>query len=128
MSAHGKIKAELLALALAEGSTVKKWCTDNDVPIRTGYYWASKPAFKARVARHLGERVKQTMARLTQGGPTAAAALWVIAGNSASKDSDRIAAARAIIASMIDVATFAELNDRVAALEEASAVKGKGKR
>jgi hypothetical protein len=119
MPATPESQIELLALAIATGSTVRRWAATHGVAERTAYAWAARPECKARVAELRAALIDRAVGRLARGAGKAVKALEAIIGpSSAAPDAVRVAAAKAILASLIDVRTHAELERRIDEMEK----------
>jgi len=106
-----------LALAVAHGASVAKWAEANNVARSTAYRWADEPEVKACVnairRRGLDRAVGQFSRRVTW-----AARGIVQLADTASSESVKLAALRAIYSEMITASRFGGLEDRVTELEE----------
>ena len=107
-----------LALALATGRTVKAWATAHDVPGRTAYSWARSPEVKKRVRRIRRRALDRAVGRLSRHAAAAADRIAKLA-DAAQSEAVQLQAARAVLADLMHVANYADLDDRIAALERA---------
>jgi hypothetical protein len=121
MPAAPKARIEALALAIAAGSTVRAWARANKVPERTAYTWAATPEFKARVVELRHQAVGRALGRLTAAATRAVTTLRQLLRDS-EPATVRLGAARAILASLIDIQSHAELNERITELERRSGI------
>jgi transposase len=117
MPATPTARIEALALAVATGTPVKEWAAAAGVPERTAYRWSETARFKARVVELRQQAIDQTLGRLTDAATQATDTLRALLADG-TPATVRLGAARAILASLIEIQTHAELNERVRALEE----------
>jgi hypothetical protein len=108
-----------IALALAQGSSLRKWAEANGVPKSTAYRWAEDPEVKARANAIRRRFLNRAVGRLTAHVNTAAGGVIEL-GESAKSEAVKLRALRAIFSDMISVSRFGGLEDRIAALEEQS--------
>jgi hypothetical protein len=107
-----------LALALAGGSTVKAWAKAHDVPVRTAYTWARSPEVRKRVRRIQRRALERAIGRLSRHAAAAAGRIAKLARD-AQSEAVQLQAARAVLADLMQVANYADLDDRITALERA---------
>jgi hypothetical protein len=107
-----------LALALATGSTVRAWAKARNVPERTAYKWARSPEVKKQVRRIRRRAIDRAVGRLSRHAAAAADQIARLA-KAAESESVQLQAARAVLADLMHVANYAELEDRIAQLERA---------
>ena len=107
-----------LALALATGRTVRAWAKEHDVPERTAYKWARSPEVLTMVRRIRRRAIDRAVGRLSRYASAAAGQIAKLA-KGAESESVKLQAARAVLADLMQVANYAELDDRIAALERA---------
>ena len=105
-----------LALALAGGSTVKAWATANNVPERTAYTWARSPDVRQRVRRIQRRALERAIGQLSRHAAAAAGQIAALARD-AQSEAVRLQAARAVLADLMQVADYADHDDRITALE-----------
>jgi hypothetical protein len=131
--ARQKNKALVLRLqhAVAGGSTPTKWAKANDVLPRTARNWANTPEFAKAVADIHRAVTNRVIAKLTRYSLSAANQIARLA-KSGENDHIKLAAAKSIISSLIDITSFAnserqfdELRLQVMALEAAVAERSK---
>jgi hypothetical protein len=108
-----------LALAIAQGISLKKWAEANNVARSTAYRWADEPEVKACAnavrRRALDRAVGMLSRRVTW------AALGIIKlADTAGSEAVKLSALRAIYSEMIATSRFGSLEDRVTELEERS--------
>jgi hypothetical protein len=108
---------DLLALALAAGRDVAEAAAAAGVSERTAYRRLADPAFKRRVAELRAGMVDRASGRLADGMADAAAALRDLLGHPDGRV--RLGAARAMLEAGVRVREAAELEARLAALENA---------
>jgi hypothetical protein len=109
----------LLAAAIAEGTSVEKWASENGVPERTAYHWAAQRDVRAEVESIRRRALDEATGRLARRATWAVDRIIELGGNAAS-ESVRLSALRAVMSDFIAVSKFAGLEHRVAALEEES--------
>jgi hypothetical protein len=114
---NGDQKAAL-ALAIAAGGTVKAWAKQHDVPERTAYKWARSPEVRNRVKRIRRRAIDRAIGRLSRYASAAAEQIARLA-KGAESESVKLQAARAVLADLMQVANYADLEDRIAELERA---------
>jgi hypothetical protein len=105
-----------LALALATGRTVKAWAKAHDVPERTAYTWARSPEVRQLVRRIQRRAIGRAAGCLSRHAAAAAAKIAKLA-DSAQSESVQLQAARAVLADLMQLANYADLDDRIAELE-----------
>jgi hypothetical protein len=110
-------KQEAVALALASGHTIKRAASECKAGQRTVKRWiADHPAFARRVAELRGEAVARATGKLADGMALAADVLRALLG--AKSESVRLGACRAMLELGIKLRESAELEQRLAALEQ----------
>ena len=117
MSATNSGKAEMMALAIARGESVGEAAISHGVNERTAYRWSAEPEFKARVDELRRRMVADAVGKLACSATLAVTTLQELLGI-ASPPTVRLGAARAILASLIEIQTHAELTERIANLEK----------
>ena len=105
-----------LALALAGGRTVKAWAHDHDVPVRTAYTWARSPDVRKRVRRIQRRALERAIGRLSRHAAAAAGQIASLA-KAAQSEAVKLQAARAVLADLMQVADYADHEDRITELE-----------
>jgi hypothetical protein len=120
---NNQIQKANLALAMAGGSTVKAWADANGVADRTARTWSKSPEVLEQVEAIRREVLDRTIGRLSD---NAAAAADEIARlfREASSEAVRLQAARAVLAELMVVSSYAALEGRMAEVERR--VKGGG--
>jgi hypothetical protein len=111
---HKKIH---LALAVAEGESIAAGARQNGVPERTAFYWAKDPKVRREVEACRRRVVNQAIGRLT-GMTTKAADGIVTLAQEADSESVQLRAWRSILADMIAVSKFSDLEFRMSEIEE----------
>ena len=110
-------KQDQLALAIAQGKSITGWARQNDVPRSTAYSWASKPDCRSDVEdwrRRSLDRVLGWMA----GHSLRAVKTLTKLGETAESESVRLRAVRAVLSDQIAVSKHANLEYRMAEIEE----------
>jgi hypothetical protein len=115
---HNRDQKADLALAIATGRTVKAWATAHDVPVRTAYTWARSPEVRRRVRRIRRRAIDRAVGRLSRHAAAAAGRIAKLARD-AQSEAIRLQAARAVLADLMQVTDYADLDDRITALERA---------
>jgi hypothetical protein len=105
-----------LALAIAGGSTVKAWANAHDVPVRTAYSWARSPDVRKKVRRIQRRALQRAIGCLSRHAAAAAGRIGHLA-TAAQSEAVQLQAARAVLADLMQVADYADHEDRIAALE-----------
>jgi hypothetical protein len=106
-----------LALAIAEGESIIAWAQQNGVPERTAFRWAQDPKVRREVEACRRRVVNQAIGRLT-GLTTKAADGIANLAQEADSESVQLRAWRAILADMMAVSKFSDLEYRMAEIEE----------
>jgi hypothetical protein len=106
-----------LAAVIATGGSIKLWAKANQVPERTAYRWSADPRVKAEIAQARMRSLDRAISEMSR------CVRWAVAetrdmAESASSESVRLAALKQIFSNMTDVAEFAEMQHRIAQLEE----------
>jgi hypothetical protein len=107
----------LLAAAIAEGTAVAKWASNNEVPERAAYRWAAEPLVRSEIESICRRALDEAIGRLAKRATWAVDGI-VTLGDNATSESVRLSALRAVISNFIAVSNFAGLEGRVAELEE----------
>jgi hypothetical protein len=118
-----KAEGEALILALACGATVEGAARQCKVSERTVYRRLREPKFKARVQEARGEMVKRSAGMLTAAAGASVQTLLSLQKESAPP-AVRLGAARAVIELGVKVRELADLEARIAALEEQAGITG----
>jgi hypothetical protein len=120
-------RADRLAARVAVGETIRAAARAMKIGERTAYRWAGELGFKARVAELRSAMVSSAAGRLADGMGVAAGKLRALIGK-AKDDRVKLAAAKAVIELGMKVAELAELQDRVAAIENQLGANGRSGR
>ena len=106
-----------LALAIAGGESIAAWAQQNGVSERTAFYWAKDPRVRREVEACRRRALNQAIGRLT-GMTTKAADRISTLAQEADSESVQLRASRAILADMIAVSKFSDLEYRMTEIEE----------
>jgi hypothetical protein len=109
-----------LALAMAGGQTVAAWAKANDVHRRTAHTWSKSPEVRELVGRIRRKAIDRAVGRLSRHASAAAERIAKLAQGAAS-ESVQLQAARAVLADLMTVSNYADLEERLAALERRAA-------
>jgi hypothetical protein len=110
-------RSDLIALAMAQGIPIRQWAQEHKVHIRAAYRLAERPAVRAKTAEIRARMVDEAVGRLAEAATTAALTLWDLVGTE-RPDTVRLGAARALLSSLIEVQSHAEMSRRFAAIEK----------
>jgi hypothetical protein len=113
---NNQIQKANLALAMAGGSTVKAWADANGVPDRTARTWSHSQEVLDQVEAIRREVLDRTIGRLSDNA-TAAADEIARLFREASSEAVRLQAARAVLAELMVVSSYAALEGRMAEVE-----------
>jgi hypothetical protein len=105
-----------LALALAGGTTVKAWAESNGVAERTAYAWARSREVLDQVDAIRRTVFEQAIGQLSNHVTEAAAEIARLA-KEADSESVRLSAARAVLAELMSVSSYAALDRRMVDIE-----------
>jgi hypothetical protein len=105
-----------LALAVARGVSIPRWSKERGVPERTCFEWSGKPAFKQAVDAHRRRLNDQMLGRLVQHGTRAVERLRRLADR-AQSEAVQLGAAREILAQIVHISGFSEIERRLIELE-----------
>jgi len=106
-----------LAAAIAEGQSVAAWSRNNGVPRSTAYDWASEPGVRRTVEACRRRTLDRAIGRMTNHTLWACDRIAELA-KAAESQSLRFRALRAMVADVMSVAKFSNLENRLAQLEE----------
>lgn len=115
---------ELLAASVACGATVREAAPRIGCSESHAYTLSARPSFKRRVAELRTEAVEQAVGKLSDAASQAVDTLVQMLGDG-NESKTRLAAAKAILASLKPVCEFGELRDRIDRIEAAAASKPK---
>ena len=113
---NNQIQKANLALAMAAGSTVKAWADAHGVADRTARTWSKSPEVLDQVEAIRREVLDRTVGRLSDNA-TAAADEIARLFREASSEAVRLQAARAVLAELMVVSSYATLEGRMAEVE-----------
>jgi hypothetical protein len=116
---HHKKAEDALLLALAYGAGVEAAAQKCKLSPRTVYRRMEEPAFRARLFALRADMVRRTAGTLTAAGTDSVRTLLELQ-KAPSPPAVRLAAARAILELGVKLRETAELEARIAALEQAS--------
>jgi hypothetical protein len=114
---HRKKAEDKLLLALACGATVESAARECGVSARTVYRRLNEPAFRQRLQRLRSDMVQRTAGTLTAASAEAVRTLVELLKPKVA-DTTRLGAAKAVLESGVKLRELAELEERLAALEE----------
>jgi hypothetical protein len=118
-------KQDQLAIAIARGKSVPAWARQNDVPRTTAYRWARDPD-----VRRLADDCRRRSVERALGWMTGHS-LWAVKrikklAETADSDSVQLRALRTFVDDVIKVSDFANLEYRVAEMEEEDRARDAG--
>jgi hypothetical protein len=103
--------------AIAEGESIIAWAQQNGVPERTAFRWAQDPTVRREVEACRRRVVNQAIGRMTGMAMNAVDGIVTLA-KEADSESVQLRAWRAILADMLSVSKFSDLEYRMAEIEE----------
>jgi transposase-like protein len=112
-------KANLVALAIASGSSIRQTAKDLGLHESTIRKWMKNPSFKAKVEKYRCEFTDQTIGRLSAASSAAVGMLVKLMAEGES-DQVKLGAARAILDKLPLLSEFADLTERLRRLEQQS--------
>ena len=112
-----RLKKINLALAIAEGESIAAWARQNGVPERTAQRWAQDRNVRREVDACRRRALNQAIGRLTGMAMNAVDGIANLA-QAADSESVQLRAWRAILADMMSVSKFSDLEYRMAEIEE----------
>jgi hypothetical protein len=115
-------KQDELAVAVAQGKSVAAWARRNDVPIATAYRWAKDPDLRRQAQDWRRRCLDRALGEMASHSRRAVRAMVQLSEN-ADSDSVRLSAMRAVLRDQIAVSRHADLEHRVAVLEEKRAAR-----
>jgi hypothetical protein len=113
---NNQIQKASLALAMAGGSTVKAWAEANGVADRTARTWSHSQEVLDQVEAIRREVLDRTIGRLCNHATAAADEIARLA-TEATSEAVRLGAARAVLADLMTVSSYAALEGRMAEVE-----------
>ncbi|MGO9919739.1 MAG: hypothetical protein ACLQIB_34235 [Isosphaeraceae bacterium] len=114
---HRESKKAQLALALAQGQSVRDWARTNHVPKSTACRWAKDRKVRRLVAALRRRFLDQAVGLLASNAAGAASRILKL-GEIAASESVQLRALRAILTNAVAVAEFATLEERLGYVEE----------
>ena len=112
-----KTTKDRLAIALAQGASIKAWARAQNVPKSTVYRWAGDPEVRREVQIHRRRAIDRAVGLMTKRTAWAANGIAKLAQSSES-DSVKLGAYRSIFNDMMKVTRFAGMEERVTEIEE----------
>ena len=106
-----------LSQAIARGDSITAWAERNEVPLRTAFRWSRDPKVRRAVQgmrRHVFDRAIGRMSGLSIKAVNGVARL----AKGAESESVQLRAWRAILADQMTATKFADLEERMAEIEE----------
>jgi hypothetical protein len=113
---HNQNRKAALALALAGGGTVATWARENQVPERTARTWSNSPEVLEQVDAIRRQALDRAIGRLSDHAVAAADQIARLARD-ATSEAVRLQAARAVLADLMTVASYAAIEGRLAEVE-----------
>ena len=108
---------ELMAAAVAGGSSIRAAAESSGCSERQGYRIAGEPAFKQRVAALRSEMTNAAVGELSEAATEAVQTLRKLLAEE-NEPSTRIQAAKSILANLRPLSELSELRDRIDLLEQ----------
>lgn len=108
-----------LAAQVAAGVSVKAAASVVNCSVSHAYTLSGKPEFKAKVAELRSEITSQAVGKLSQAASQAVDVLVELMGPD-NEPKDRLAAAKAVLATLGPISELSELRERLDALEAAN--------
>ena len=122
-----KAKQEAAIVALLSNRSVEEAARSINVAPKTLYRWLKETAFDAAYRKARRDAFGQTIARLQQGSPAAAAVLLKLVVDASTPASTRVRAAEIVLDKAAKAIELEDIEARVTALElAAEQSKGKG--
>jgi hypothetical protein len=112
-----KTTKDQLAIALAQGVSIKVWARTQNAPLSTVYRWAKDPAVRREVEVHRRRAIDRAVSLMTKRMGWAANGIAKLARTSKS-DSVKLGAFRSIFNDMMKVTRFSGMEERVTEIEE----------
>jgi len=110
-------RQDQLALAIAQGKSVNWWARQNEVPKSTAYRWANEPSCRRQVEDWRRRSIDQILGWMAGHSLRAVKTLTKL-GETAESESVQLRAVRAVLSDQIAIARHANLEFRIAELEE----------
>ena len=109
-------KKDQLALALAKGISIQAWARKNEVPRTTVYRWAAEPEVRKAVELHRRRLIDRAVGKMTDRYSWATDKIALL-GEYAESESVRLSALRSILADMMTVSKYSNLEIRMTDIE-----------
>ena len=106
-----------LALAVAEGESIAAWARENGVPERTAQRWAQDRNVRREVDACRRRALNQAIGRMTGMAMNAVDGIVTLA-KQADSESVQLRAWRGVLADLMSVSKFSDLEYRMAEIEE----------
>jgi hypothetical protein len=113
-------KLDSLAMWTATGGAAANWAKDNGVSIRATYEWLKLDEVRERVDLIRGRLIDEGLGKLVGTVRKAVSRIDHLV-DSATTDVVKLSASRAVLAEVVTLKTFTDLERRVAALESGGA-------
>ena len=105
-----------LAVALARGSSIRRWARANNVPRETARRWAHEPDVRLTVESLRRRAIDRAVGMLAGRSSWAAGGICKLA-RGAESESVRLRAIKSVLSDMIAVSKYSGLEERMAGLE-----------
>ena len=115
-----KAKQEAAIVALLSSRSTEEAARSIQVAPKTLYRWLKDSAFDAAYRKARRDAFGQTIARLQQGSPAAAAVLLKLVVDSSTPASTRVRAAEIVLDKAAKAIEIEDIEERLAALERAA--------
>ncbi len=106
-----------LALAIARGESITAWARRNEVPLRSAFRWAKDPKLRGAVAALRRRALDRAIGRMAGLAIKAADGIARLA-QGAESESVQLRAWRAVLADLMAVSKFSDLEQRMVEIEE----------
>jgi len=106
-----------LAIALAQGVSVTQWARAHEVPRSTVYRWASEPEVRKEIEAYRRGAIDRAVGVMTKRSTWAVGNVVSLASD-AESESVRLRANRAILADLMAVSKYSDLEQRITEIEE----------
>jgi hypothetical protein len=106
-----------LAIALAQGVSVKVWAAKHNVPQRTVYRWTKEPEVRKEVTAFRRRMIDRAVGLMVKRSYRSVKGINALA-DSAESESVRLRAHQTILSQMVAVSHFGALDDRLTDMEE----------
>src|SRR3954468_1117312 len=112
-----RLKKINLALAVAEGESIAEWARQNEVPERTAQRWAQDRNVRREVDACRRRALNEAIGRMTRMSMNAVDGIVTLA-READSESVQLRAWRGVLADLMSVSKFSDLEHRMTELEE----------